>query len=122
MLVLSRCLYEKIVIPSINTSIQVLAARSGRFRVGIEAPSDVAVLREEVLVRGGSQEPATIPLPAAIDSAKLRELNHFVRNRLNAATVGLALLRRQLHAGLARIGLEGTLDKIEKELDALQQR
>jgi carbon storage regulator CsrA len=49
MLVLSRRLGEKIVLPSLGVTVQVLALRRGAVRLGIEAPPDVAVLREELV-------------------------------------------------------------------------
>src|SRR5207248_7954866 len=46
---------------------------------------------------------------------------HFWRNRLNTASVGLALLRGQLRAGLAE-NAEATLDKVDQALRALHER
>jgi carbon storage regulator CsrA len=51
MLVLSRRLHEKIVFPGLNITVQVLSTASGVVRLGIEAPPDVAVLREELVGR-----------------------------------------------------------------------
>jgi carbon storage regulator CsrA len=48
MLVLSRRLHEKIVLPGIGAIIEVVAIKPGVVRLGIEAPRDVTVLREEV--------------------------------------------------------------------------
>ena len=122
MLVLTRRPNEKIVFPSINASVQVLAAKSGKVRLGIQAPPGVAILREELLERDGPRQPIAMPFPSAVARSTLRELNHVVRNRLNAATLGLALIRRQLHGGVSRVGLEGTLDKIEREFESLDQQ
>ena len=51
MLVLSRRLNEKIVLPGLGITIQVLDIRRGTVRLGIEAPPDVSVLREELAGR-----------------------------------------------------------------------
>jgi carbon storage regulator CsrA len=51
MLVLSRRLNEKLVFPSINVTVQVLSVRGNVVSLGIEAPRDVQVLREELLAR-----------------------------------------------------------------------
>ena len=51
MLVLSRRTNEKIVLPTLGTTLQVVAARLGVARIGVEAPDDVPVFREEVLER-----------------------------------------------------------------------
>jgi carbon storage regulator len=48
MLVLTRRLHEKILLPGFNTAIQIIAIQSGSVRIGVEAPADVKVLREEV--------------------------------------------------------------------------
>ena len=49
MLVLSRRLREKVVLPNLNVTVQVVALRRGVVRLGIEAPPDVTVLREELV-------------------------------------------------------------------------
>ncbi len=49
MLVLTRRPHEKIVLPGLGVTIQVTAIQGGTVRIGIEAPSDVQVMREELL-------------------------------------------------------------------------
>lgn len=58
MLVLSRRPEEKIVIPGLGITIHVVAVKSGSVRIGIEAPPDVPVFREEVLRRSESSPTA----------------------------------------------------------------
>src|SRR5207253_1729452 len=102
MLVLSRRPNEKLVLPGIHTTIQVVSVKGGTVRLGIDAPPDVAVWRAELqdrLARDGA--PVAEPI-----EARFRALRHLVRNRLNGATIGLALLRRQVTAGKA-----GELDR-----------
>jgi carbon storage regulator len=48
MLVLSRKSGERLVVPGCGMTITVLETSSRRVRVGIEAPSDLGVYREEV--------------------------------------------------------------------------
>jgi carbon storage regulator len=48
MLVLSRKLGERIVVPDRGLAVVVLAIDGNRVRLGITAPADVAVYREEV--------------------------------------------------------------------------
>src|SRR6202043_1902567 len=48
MLVLSRRLNEKIVFPESNTVVQVVGVKPGVVRLGVRAPAEVTVLREEV--------------------------------------------------------------------------
>jgi carbon storage regulator CsrA len=49
MLVLSRRLNEKVVFPTLGVTVQVVSVKPGVVRLGIEAPSGVRVLREELL-------------------------------------------------------------------------
>jgi carbon storage regulator CsrA len=51
MLVLSRRMHEKIVFPGFNITVQVLDIQSGRVRLGIEAPPEVKIMRNELLAR-----------------------------------------------------------------------
>jgi carbon storage regulator CsrA len=48
-LVLSRRLNEKIVLPGLGVTIEVVALKGNVVRLGIEAPPDVKVLREELV-------------------------------------------------------------------------
>jgi carbon storage regulator len=48
MLVLSRRVGEMIFLPSICAYVQVLSVKNGTVRLGIEAPRNVLVLREEL--------------------------------------------------------------------------
>ena len=49
MLVLSRRLNEKIMLPDLHITIQVLSIKGGTVRIGIDAPLDVGIFREEIL-------------------------------------------------------------------------
>ena len=49
MLVLSRHQGEKIVLPGLSVTIQVVAIKPGVVRIGIEAPSDIQIVRQEIL-------------------------------------------------------------------------
>lgn len=48
MLVLSRKVGERLVVPELGVTITVLWIKGNRARLGIEAPTDVGVHREEV--------------------------------------------------------------------------
>jgi carbon storage regulator len=56
MLVLSRKVGEKVVIPDCGLTITVLAVQGQRVRLGITAPAETAVYREEVWHRGRSPQ------------------------------------------------------------------
>ncbi len=114
MLVLSRRTNQKIVFPSINTTVQVVALKSGAVRLGIDAPGHIEVYREELLDL--SAEPRTHPL----DPQALRHGLHQVNNRLNGSHIGLTLLRRQLDLGLTE-EMRGTLVRLDQEMIGLRQ-
>jgi carbon storage regulator CsrA len=143
MLVLSRRPTEKILFPGINAAVQVLSVKGSNVRLGIEAPPEVVILRDELQDKAkklstpallaklaetqsrarqfvtdwdGAEAPSAEPI-----DAQLRTLRHLVRNRLNVTAIGLALMREQLKAGQT-VDLEGTLSKIEQEMEMLRQR
>ncbi len=122
MLVLSRREHEKIVFPAFRTSVEVLEVKSGRVRLGIEAPPEVQILREEVLKSSGGAVSRAMPPTSAVSDAaesnRLRKQCHELRNRLNSGSLGLALAQRQLNAGLME-ELEGTLEKMACDLQSL---
>jgi carbon storage regulator CsrA len=120
MLVLSRRLHEKILIPAVNTSIQVVAVKSGVIRLGIEAPAEIKVFREEVLTPAALAALAPAPPPALAPDA-LRQLMHLLNNRLNASTIGLTLLRHQLELGRHADAVE-TLGKLDNEMKTLKEQ
>lgn len=72
MLVLSRKIDEKILIGE-EVTITVLGIRGGQIRLGIEAPTSVPIIREE-LVRHAR--------PRGFDPSSERELHSLLRNRL----------------------------------------
>jgi carbon storage regulator CsrA len=113
MLVLSRRLNEKICIPAIQSTIRVVAIKPGSVRLGIEAPADVLILREEVQGRMAEWEP---PGPA-----NLQQTNDLLRKRLQINRKGLAALRRQMQAG-AIADAEQTLEHLEEDLGLLWER
>jgi carbon storage regulator CsrA len=119
MLVLSRRVMEKIVLPGIDTTIQLLSTKQGHVRLGINAPPDVAVFREEVWDRRQTALPAKKPLEDSAARARLHEFKHLLRNRLNAANLGLAVLRQQMLRGM-RAEAESTLVKLEEDFRKLR--
>jgi carbon storage regulator len=95
MLVLARRLHERIVIPSIRTAVEVTAVKAGFVRLGVEAPPEITVLREEVYRRQGAAGADDLPAEAGAE-ARLAKANQVWRHRLHNLTLGLALLRQQL--------------------------
>lgn len=112
MLVLTRRPNEKILLPGQNTTIQVVGIKGNAVRLGIEAPPEVEIIRAEL--QGLESRPPTAPRPDP-----LRELNHLIRNRLNTATIGLGLLRRQVQAAQAA-SAEETIARLERDFATLR--
>jgi carbon storage regulator len=48
MLVLSRKIGERILVPDLDLAITVVAVEGNRVRLGVSAPADVPVYREEI--------------------------------------------------------------------------
>jgi carbon storage regulator len=61
MLVLSRKLGERIVVPQCQVTITVRAIRGSTVQLAISAPADIAVHREEVWRKCRLQQPARRP-------------------------------------------------------------
>jgi carbon storage regulator len=61
MLVLSRKIGEQIVVPQCKLVVTVIATKGNVVRLGISAPDDVAVYREELWHRPFQQTPSPQP-------------------------------------------------------------
>ncbi len=109
MLVLARRLNERIVIPCIRATIQVVKIQGGLVRLGIEAPPDVHVLREEV-AQDERADKSAVPPPG----------DDF-RRRLGEAAHSLAMLRRRLRGQLPPAAA-AALFRIDRELGDLARR
>ena len=68
MLVLSRKRGEKIVIPQCAVSVTVVAVQGNSVRLGISAPPEVAVHREELWREIHAEEAAAVPVEVAPDA------------------------------------------------------
>jgi carbon storage regulator len=58
MLVLSRKVGERILLPDSNVVVTVVAVKGNRVRLGVSAPADVAVYREELWCQTGRERAA----------------------------------------------------------------
>ena len=117
MLVLSRRTNEKIVLPELAVAVQVVAIKPGTVRLGIDAPREVTVLREEVAERDSQWHKP----PAAAADRKLAQLRELVEKRLKVSALGLALLREQLRARKTRDATE-LVERLAEDLDLLLGR
>jgi carbon storage regulator CsrA len=115
MLVLSRRTNEKIVFPSLGITVSVESIDSNRVRIGIDAPPEIPVLRDELVSAD------TNTRTRSRDTA-YHKRNHELRNRLNAMAVGLHLLQRQLDLGMLSDGnkaISETLRELQEMNDLL---
>jgi len=118
MLVLTRRLKERIVFPSIPAEIQVLGIKGGQVRLGIEAPPQISVVREELTDRPENENVAETSWSASPESSQ--EFVHRLRNRLNDVGLNLAILRQRVRQDQAE-SADLIIDRIEEELRRLRQ-
>jgi carbon storage regulator CsrA len=114
MLVLSRKQEERIVFPNLGIAVEVLRVKGGNVRLGVDAPRSVRVLRGELADENELKETRALAV---------QERHHF-RNRLNAASLALHILQKQLDAGKftdAENSLSKALETFE-ELDQLSAK
>ena len=118
MLVLSRRLHEKLVFPGMQASIQVVAIRPGMVRLGIDAPEDLRILREELPDRlvewGPSSEEEADPRHG------LMQMKQMLQQRLRIAQRGLD--EAQQLATTEPETASVLMAKVNEDLTMLQQR
>jgi len=114
MLVLSRRSQETIVLPTIDTTIELLSVKGAITRVGIHAPKQLPVLRGELV------DPAKT-YRDDLDIKGRRKQIHDLRNVLNMASVGISLADRQLDIGQTREA-KMTLKTVMRELNTLSEQ
>jgi carbon storage regulator CsrA len=107
---------ERLVFPAFGTFIQVLGIRSNTVRLGIDAPPDVEVLREEIY----NAKCSTVPDRAQLES-QVQPLADLVLKRLDIAAEGLEILTHQLGTGQAAEAIS-TLEGIRQELEFMKAR
>lgn len=110
MLVLSRRVDEKIVFPGLGVSLKVLRIKGNVVKLGVEAPAEIKILRDEV-------PSDDMSVPGLILS---REARHDFSNRMNTVTIGLHLTRRLLDAGRYD-EVQDTFARVLGELGALNE-
>jgi carbon storage regulator CsrA len=112
MLVLSRKTDQKIVFPNLGVSLKLISVRGNLAKIGIEAPKDLAILREELADESENAE-GTPYVP--------RELRHLVRNSLNTIRLAMELFQQQMAAGLADKA-QSTFLKLVHQLEFLDKQ
>jgi carbon storage regulator CsrA len=117
MLVLSRRQDQSFCFPNLGIKVQVLRTGGKVVRLGIDAPKDVAVLREELL--GDCDHEAVSCLESTTGMSK--EQRHDFRDRLNAASLGLQVLQQRIESGQT-VDLDSLIEKIFSNLSELNDR
>ncbi len=94
MLVVSRKENQSVVFPSLGISVDIIRVAGRTVKVGIQAPSDIRILRGELLADEPTDALAT-PQSTDANSASKHEL----RNRLHQANLAMKLIEKQLACG-----------------------
>jgi carbon storage regulator CsrA len=121
MLILARQLGERIVMPTVPATIEVVAVKSNGVRIGIDAPPEVTVLREEVLRRGDLTPRNLLALSDADAEARLNRIKHLLGHRLKALALGLDVVGKQL-ANTEDSELMELLQRMESEVRRLDRQ
>lgn len=121
MLVLARQLNERIVMPTVPATIEIVAIKPNGVRLGIDAPTDVTILREEVLRRGGVPADNLLAQSETDAEPRLSRIKHLLGSRLQGVAVGLDLIRHQL-GDTGAVELRELFQRIETELHCINQQ
>lgn len=112
MLVVSRKPGQKLVIPAINATIQVVEHQGNAIKLGIDAPREIQFLRDE-LVNDSTE------FGKLLDA---RQERHAQRNTLNSISVGLSLIERLVQAGAPLQEITATIQRIRGEIPTQDDR
>lgn len=128
MLVLSRRAHQEVVFPHLNIKLSILQIRGRIVKIGIEAPKNIKVLRQEAAERDASASQGLQAAAIALtdDSAGAEE--HRRRNELNLLQLRLEAVQRRIDRG-ETVDAESTLQSLfgnviafDHELAAQQHR
>ena len=116
MLVVSRKQNQSVVFPALGIRVDILRISGRTVSVGIEAPREVKILRDELATAGVADVSPQVPSDSAA-----KEM-HALRNRMNKANLAMKLLHKQLAAGLVEDAEESlaialqAFDQMEKTI------
>ena len=114
MLVLSRKEHDKLILPTLNVSVEVVRIQGNTVRLGIEAPTDVPIVRHEIAdlrsIEFAPDESASKQQVASLTKA--------IRQRTDSCANALNLLHEHLEGNIAAQSL---IVDVYKELQALEQ-
>lgn len=107
---------DKVHLPDIEATIEVVAVQAGTVRLGISAPEGLRVVREGVSDRQPTWSPEV-----GEDTVSLSDIQRLMDKRLEIAREGLNEARQHLRAGQeadARLIIE----KVDEDLHLLRRR
>lgn len=94
MLVVTRHSKDKISFPQVGITIHFIRVHSGNVKIGIDAPRDIAIVRDEI-----ESSETTASLIRRQFLRLPRDIRHGVRNELHQISIGLHLYRELIQAG-----------------------
>lgn len=113
MLVLTRRTKDKILFPQLGITVHFIRVQSGQVKVGVDAPRDIRILRDEI------HSPAEVSAVSERQLSRLpKEVRHGIRNELHQVSVGLHLYKELVSANLLTEA-EETFADIQKALQRL---
>jgi carbon storage regulator CsrA len=113
MLVLSRKEDQKVCFPGLGITVQIVRVKGSSVRLGIDAPTEVRIIRDEL----GDDGPEKPP-PRAHVIRLPQNLRHELRNELNSLSIALHLFKQELEAGY-REDAEATFNKLVEHLERI---
>jgi carbon storage regulator CsrA len=113
-LVLTRRSKDKISFPQVGITVHFIRVQAGQVKVGVDAPRDVAIIRDEV------DDGATAEFMRRQLARLPREVRHGIRNELHEISVGLHLFRELVRANLPEEADE-TFAGLQQALTRLDQ-
>ncbi len=121
MLVLSRRVDQKVTFPGLGITVQILGVKGSNVKIGIDAPLEIRVIREEL----ADQEP--VAKPQATESRPRTHVirlpqvvRHEMRNQLHTLSIALHLFKQQIDAGFDD-DAETTFERLVEHLEKLAQ-
>ena len=114
MLVLSRRENDRLLFPSLGISIQVVRLTSSRVSLGIQAPRQIQVIRQE-LHRESQPTPDQGELSAVIEA----QLQRRIQGKVDSIARSLELAQQELEQGDSEAAVR-RLDRVRSQLHALR--
>lgn len=115
MLVLTRKSKEKISFPQLGITVHFIRVQSGQVKVGVDAPREIVILRDEIREPSASDSLLERQL-----SCLPKEIRHSIRNDLHEVSVGLHLYKELVSANMHSEASEvfGDIQEALKRVDS----